>query len=333
MSALDQSLQRSCTSPAASRSRRLVNRIRLLTGAFLTLTVGICSAEPMTIRQQPTVNLINAYANTSLMMSTLQQLTAYNNRYYKSATGDQSAEWFFGQVKRVAESQNVTHNVVTVKQVTHQWGMKSVIARIEGSSGNQETVILGAQLDSINQISPMNGRAPGANDGGSGTVALLEAFRLLVTFKGRRPIEFHWYAGEEGGLLASRQIANEYRVQKRVVAGMLAFLRTGYPTKARPDIGVLMDYVDPLLTDFLKKVAYAYVPLKAGDVRCGYGCASHASWWQAGYASSMAFESKNIVENPMIHTAKDSIDTIDFDHALQFAKIAVAFAVEMSIGP
>lgn len=49
-------------------------------------------------------------------------------------------------------------------------------------------------MDSINLNSPKAGRAPGADDDGSGTVNLIEAFRVLLAsgFKPATPIEFHW---------------------------------------------------------------------------------------------------------------------------------------------
>jgi len=49
-------------------------------------------------------------------------------------------------------------------------------------------------MDSINSRSSSTGRAPGADDDGSGTVNLMEAFRALLTagFKPTTPVEFHW---------------------------------------------------------------------------------------------------------------------------------------------
>ena len=51
----------------------------------------------------------------------------------------------------------------------------------------------------------MNGRAPGADDDGTGTVNLIEAFRVLVVkdYKPSTPVEFHWYAAEEIGSVGS----------------------------------------------------------------------------------------------------------------------------------
>lgn len=65
------------------------------------------------------------------------------------------------------------------------------------------------------------------DDNGSGTVAILEAFRVLITdpkiATGQAPntIEFHWYAAEEAGMLGSLDIFSDYLRHDRQVKAML----------------------------------------------------------------------------------------------------------------
>jgi bacterial leucyl aminopeptidase len=68
-------------------------------------------------------------------------------------------------------------------------------------------------MDSINLNNPSSGRAPGADDDGTGTVNLIEIVRALVDsdFEPATPLEFHWYSGEEAGLLGSQDIASQYQ--------------------------------------------------------------------------------------------------------------------------
>jgi bacterial leucyl aminopeptidase len=101
--------------------------------------------------------------------------------------------------------------------------MPSVIGRIEGTNSSAPVVIIGAHLDSINEEDPMSGRAPGADDDGSGAINIIESFRKLTAagFKPANPVEFHWYAGEEAGLLGSAAIANAYAKNGTRVRGML----------------------------------------------------------------------------------------------------------------
>lgn len=84
-------------------------------------------------------------------------------------------------------------------------------------------------MDSINLSNPTNGRAPGADDDGTGTVNLIEVFRALVAadFKPTTPVEFHWYSGEEGGLLGSQAIATRYKNAGTQVKAFMELDMTG----------------------------------------------------------------------------------------------------------
>jgi leucyl aminopeptidase len=82
-------------------------------------------------------------------------------------TGKQSSEWLLQQVQAVATASGVSG--VTVRAFSHSsWTQNSVIATIPGKSAN--IIAIGAHQDSVNGASPMNGRAPGADDDGSGSV-------------------------------------------------------------------------------------------------------------------------------------------------------------------
>lgn len=113
-----------------------------------------------------------------------------------------------------------------------------MIARFEPARGRSRPnpaiklplVILGAHQDSANYAFPLL-PAPGADDDGSGTVTILEAFRALVQagFKPECPVEFHWYAAEEAGLLGSQDVVAEYVRQRKDVGAMIQFVSTSAP--------------------------------------------------------------------------------------------------------
>jgi bacterial leucyl aminopeptidase len=114
--------------------------------------------------------------------------------------------------------------------------MPSVIGRIEGTDSSAPVVIVGAHLDSINADDPMSGEAPGADDDGSGTVNLIESFRKLTAagFKPTNPVEFHWYAGKEAGLLGSRAISDAYAKKRIRVRGMLQLGKSSHVLQSDP---------------------------------------------------------------------------------------------------
>ena len=102
-----------------------------------------------------------ATLSTSKMESYLNSLTKFNNRFYNSTTGRESAQWIFDKLTKIASECEASG--VKVNKFTHPWLQFSVIARINGSTDGPVT-ILGSHQDSINLDSPQNGRAPGADD-------------------------------------------------------------------------------------------------------------------------------------------------------------------------
>jgi leucyl aminopeptidase len=290
------------------------------------------SAFPAKPTQQAVVKPILEKASTELMKSVLPPLTQFNNRYYRSETGTESSKWLQSRIKQLVSESSIGNKKITVNAFPHGWGQDSIIARIEGKDSTAPTVIVGAHQDSVNQMSPRSGRAPGADDDGSGSVTILEAFRLLLisNFEPNNPVEFQWYAGEEAGLLGSQAIASAYKNEGRKVAGMMQLDMTGYPNPAKKDIGIVTDFVDKDLTALVRGMVKEYTPLPSGDFKCGYGCSDHASWDEAGYPTVFPFESSKLSANRNIHTTRDTLETIDYNHALNFAKLAVGYVVELA---
>ncbi|CAG8765670.1 9379_t:CDS:2, partial [Racocetra persica] len=259
------------------------------------------------------------------MKKNLEKFTSFRNRYYRSKYGEESSQWLYEQVANIVKNANYSDPILSVKQFPHKWNQKSIIARFRGSddSKSNEVVIVGAHQDSINMWMPSFGRSPGADDDGSGTVTILEAFRVLVEgqFKPSRPVEFHWYSAEEGGLLGSQAIASYYEELEFDVIAMLQNDMTGYVGKKYPEsFGIVVDFVDMDLTEFIKKLIKSYAALPARDTKCGYACSDHASWRKAGYPSAFAIEGAFEDSNPYIHTSNDIIDHLSFEHMREFAK-------------
>ncbi|KAB8070112.1 leucine aminopeptidase A [Aspergillus leporis] len=292
---------------------------------------------PSTVQHNETVQNLIKSIDKNNFKTVLQPFSEFQNRYYNSNNGKKSSEWLQGKIQAIITASGAKG--VTVKPFAHSFPQSSLIATIPGKSDSK--IVLGAHQDSINLRNPSTGRAPGADDDGSGVVTILEAFRVLLTDKtvaaGQAPntIEFHFYAGEEGGLLGSQAIFKQYSQQKKVVKAMLQQDMTGYTegttSAGKPEvIGIITDNVDANLTKFLKTIITAYTTLPYVDSKCGYGCSDHSSATKYGYPSAFAFESEFGDDSPYIHSADDTIDTVNFDHVLQHARLTVGFAYELA---
>jgi leucyl aminopeptidase len=199
----------------------------------------------------------------SNMQANLEKLSSFHTRYYKSDYGQQSSEWILSKVRSVIKDAGADKYGVYAEHFEHPWGQNSVIATVPGK--NNSTVVVGAHQDSINLFLPSIFSAPGADDDGSGTVTILEAFRVLLTSKdiikgkGENTVEFHWYSAEEGGLLGSQAIFSEYEQTGRDIKAMLQQDMTGYvqgtlDAGKKESVGVITDFVDTDLTRYIKEV-------------------------------------------------------------------------------
>lgn len=274
----------------------------------------------------------------SNMKDHLETFTGFRTRYYKSDYGRQSSEWLLKQVQETIKDAGADEYGVSAQHFKHPWGQNSIIATIPGQSNS--TVVIGAHQDSINLWLPSILPAPGADDDGSGTVTILEAFRVLlqssdvIQGKASNTIEFHWYSAEEGGLLGSQAIFKEYEKTGRVIKAMLQQDMTGFVQRTiaagKPEsVGVIMDFVDSGLTVFIKKVIEAYCEIPWVETKCGYACSDHASASKAGYPSAFVIESEFKDSDDHIHGTEDLIEYLSFDHMLQHARMTLGLVYEL----
>lgn len=133
----------------------------------------------------------------------------------------------------------------------------------------------------------------------------MESLRVLANakFKPKNTLEFHFYSGEEGGLLGSAAVFANYKAAGKTVLGfVVCFLlqigaicdamcanvllvqnqdMTGYSPSGR--VAVYTDYGDSSFIAYVRRVVLQYTGLASTSDRCGYGCSDHASAYSNGF--------------------------------------------------
>ena len=285
------------------------------------------AAIPSSPLYQSVVNPLLALIDANLYQSKLTTMAAFRNRYYTSQTGLDSANWLYDQILAITANRSD----ISVTKFAHTWLQPSLIARIEGTSGSvEDIVILGAHQDSTAGGMP-SGSAPGADDDASGSIGILEILRILSStgFRPQHSIEFHWYAAEEVGLLGSQAVANSYQTRSIPVRGMMQLDMIAYNGR-ESTVGIVTDYVDAETIAFNRKLVDEYLNIGWTNTVCGYGCSDHASWTRYGYRSSFPFEAQFSNRSPFIHTASDTVSNLSVQHAVEFVRLGLSFAVELS---
>jgi len=286
------------------------------------------------IASQALVSPILSKMQESNIAQTIADLALFTNRYYTSTSGSEASNWL---LQRWASMGSGRSDVVVTQLAHTGYQQQSVILTINGTDKASEVVVLGAHLDSINGArTGETGRAPGADDDASGIAGITEAFRVMIAngYRPRRTIKMIAYAAEEVGLRGSQAIAKDFKAREVNVVGVLQLDMTNYKGSAS-DIYMYTDYTDSLQNEFVVRLIKTYLPaLTIGYDKCGYGCSDHAAWRAQGYATSMPFESTFRQDNPHIHTANDTYANSGNQalHALKFARIAAAYALELGMG-
>jgi len=220
----------------------------------------------------------------------------------------------------------------------------NVISTLLGGTKPDEIVVLGAHLDDI----PSTGRAPGANDDGSGSTALLCMAQAIWQYREQHPgfklsrtLALEHYTGEEQGLLGSRAWSTvRARRGDNVVAMIqtdmtavrlasdtlgLAFVddaRTTDPTLTRAVQDFARTYKDPSLT--------IYTRVLSGS-SC---CSDHQSYKENGFPSAGLIEPRGYTGDPQYHRVGDLSSRPEYSVTQLMLSARVMLAAGISIaGP
>ena len=255
-------------------------------------------------------------------------LSKFHNRYYASETKNDAIFEFKKRIEGLPNASKLQVDLINHNRISQ----KSIRVRLVGSTYPNEIVVIGGHIDSVNQRSFGMGPAPGYDDNASGSADIFEVLKIMLTMPTpQRTVEFFWYAGEEGGLLGSSEIAQSYKQSKSDVVGVMQLDMTSYVGSGNNTAAIMTDFTNPNLNNYLRELNSTYVNGNIIEDKCGYGCSDHASWFRQGYATVMPFESTFSGMNPNIHTANDvKVDKTNFYHAALFAKFALSFASDLA---
>ncbi|KCV67739.1 hypothetical protein H696_05848 [Fonticula alba] len=191
----------------------------------------------------------------------------------------------------------------------------NVVAVLPGRRYPDKFVVLGAHYDSraIDVNSPTTD-APGANDDGSGTSALLHIADLIrinkVSFD--YTVIFTTFSAEEQGLVGSRAYAKAAKERGDDIvymfqSDMLAFnqegenFQTAFPSR----------YTDSDLVELASRVVQKYVP--EVDVCLTDACCSdHQAFHELGYLSTQIFERCGPIADNQYHRPGDLVNRPGF---------------------
>ena len=154
------------------------------------------------------------------MEQTIEKLVSFGTRHTLSSQTDPkrgigaAVRWAEAEMKSFGLNTLQTCDTVTGRRVPTPTKVCNSVAIQRGTERPNDVVIITGHIDS-RVTDPMNftADAPGANDDGSGTAAVIEAARVLSKHKFPGTIVYAALSGEEQGLLGGKILADYAKAQ------------------------------------------------------------------------------------------------------------------------
>jgi hypothetical protein len=212
----------------------------------------------------------------------------------------------------------------------HEWSYggysdRNVEATLEGIDPNSDEIyIILAHYDSVSG-------SPGADDDGSGTVAVLVAAYIMSQYEFNHTIKFLAVSGEEQGLLGSHEYAEEAYNNGDNIVGALNGDMIGFAI-SEEDVNTIKIYFNTAsewLLDFTTDISQEYEDYFDFDIyEAGYaGNSDHASFWQFSY-DAIFYHEYNF--NDYYHSPQDTIENMNISYCTKSTKFMIATLGELA---
>lgn len=207
----------------------------------------------------------------------------------------------------------------------------NVLAELPGQVHPQERVIICGHFDAMPAVVA---DAPAADDDGSGTVAVLEAARLMASLSFERTIVFALWDEEEQGLVGSDRYATIASSNDEVIAGVVNLDAIAYDGDGDR---LMRLHVRPIansqaIRDTVLAVNEAYgIDLPIHLVQPGMTYSDHASFWSEGFGAVLIIEDFEGDGNPHYHTPDDRVEHLDLAYWHDLARLGIATTAALAV--
>ncbi|WP_082893571.1 M20/M25/M40 family metallo-hydrolase [Rufibacter ruber] len=189
------------------------------------------------VKADPTIQNLTRQVSAQELERLVRGLVSFETRHSLSSTKDKkkgigaARNWAQAELEKAAATANgrmtVTQDRYTVKadgrRIPQDVEMANVMATLKGTDPNDDRVfIVSGHIDSRNtDVMDATGKAPGANDDGSGTAAVIELARVMARQPFPATIIFVCVQGEEQGLYGAKHLAERARKENWNLVAML----------------------------------------------------------------------------------------------------------------
>lgn len=206
----------------------------------------------------------------------------------------------------------------------------NVLAEKPGLLHPERKVIICAHYDAM----PGGTTAPGADDNGSGTCAVLEAARVMAGMSFENTVVFALWDKEEQGMLGSAYYASAAAGNDEQITAVVNMDAIGYDGNGD---GLLRIHTRAVgnsiaIKDSMVLVNTTYglnLPIAVNNP--GETYSDHASFWSEGYGAILLIEDFDDDPNPHYHSPTDELQYIDTAYWTNLTRIAIGTTAVLAI--
>jgi aminopeptidase YwaD len=254
-----------------------------------------------------------------LLRSYLEPLVAFSPRYTGTYGCEKSAKFIFQQFDQMGLKTGY-QNWTSFGNIYHRrlFTSQNVEATLEGK--DDKIVIFNAHYDTVKF-------APGANDDGSGTAAVLAAAYVLGQHEFNHTLKFVTFSGEEVGLVGSQVYAKEaYDRSDDIILEINADMigrATTTETGRRMGISATTDaYWVQDLFEISSNVYDLNMNINKNTIiRDSRGYSDYHSFVEYGYEAVACWEGEG---DPNMHTWGDDLSNVNFSYLVNTTKMIVS---------
>ncbi|HEV2354738.1 MAG TPA: M20/M25/M40 family metallo-hydrolase [Puia sp.] len=209
---------------------------RIIFAALLSGAICITEAQT-TVDRDPEIAAMVKEVNADSLQSYVKKMVSFGTRSTVSSTTDRSRgigaarNWVLTKFEQFAAASGGRLSAAIDSETYHADGRRvrsdislgNVVATLKGTDpADNRIFIISGHLDS-RRTDVLNGTedAPGANDDGSGSAAVIECARIMSRHSFPATIIFVTVSGEEQGLLGSTYMANKARTRNWNIEAVL----------------------------------------------------------------------------------------------------------------
>lgn len=177
--------------------------------------------------EPPSLNAIADQVSEQALRATVERLVGFGTRHTLSARDHPTRgigaalNWTESELRRIArdcggclEIARPSDTVTRPPRIPNPTLVEDVIAIQRGTTDPNRVIVITGHIDSrVTDVMNATADAPGANDDGSGTAAVIEAARVLSRYRFPATIVYAALSGEEQGLVGGKILADYARAQ------------------------------------------------------------------------------------------------------------------------